>query len=233
MKVLAVDTSEQSCSLAVAQDGGRILCARFATGVKNHGETLMPMVEKMLKNDAAMALKDLDGFVVSRGPGSFTGLRIGLSMVKGLALATGKPVAGVSSLDGIAWQLSHASLPVCTLLDARRGEVYCAVYRFHGGRLTDKTAELALTPAALLDRVQGPTLFAGSGALFHGDTIVQRMGDAASFAPLFQCPVNAPALAHAFFNTPGVRLADPALLVPVYIRKSDAEINYTPPAGRV
>ncbi len=230
MKILAVDTTEQGGSIALV-DNGIPLCDRYVAGLKNHAVTLMPLVERMLKEDAENGLDDLDGFVVSRGPGSFTGLRIGISMVKGLALATGKPVAGVSSLDGIAWQLSHASLPVCAMLDARRGEVYCAVYQFKNGELISKGEEKTISPEDV-PALAGPSaLFAGSGALVYGSCIAEGMGKGAFFAPGFQSHVSALALAHVFFHDPGVCLKDPGELIPVYLRRSDAEINYKKQAG--
>ena len=225
MKILAVDTAEQGCSIALVIDGIPV-CERYGAGLKNHAVTLMPLVEKMLKEDADQGIDDLDGFVVSRGPGSFTGLRIGISMVKGLALATGKPVAGVSSLDGIAWRMCHATLPVCVMLDARRGEVYCAVYQFENGSLISKGEEKALTPEGALALVGGKALFAGSGAVVHARLITRALGSGALFAPGFQNYVSAPALAHVFFHDLRVSLKDPAALVPVYLRRSDAEINY-------
>lgn len=230
MKILAVDTAEQGCSMAVVEDGVP-LCVRYNSGLQNHGVTLMPMMEAMLKLDAGIPLDALDGFVVSRGPGSFTGLRIGLSMIKGLALAVDKPVAGISSLDGIAWRMSHSALPVCAMLDARRGEVYCALYHFEAGRLQAKSKELALTPEAALDMVGDRAVFAGSGAVAHASVIVQKLGAGAVFAPPFQTAVSAAALAHVFFTQGPSVLKDPAELVPVYIRRSDAEINFKPPAA--
>ncbi|SMC46225.1 tRNA threonylcarbamoyladenosine biosynthesis protein TsaB [Desulfocicer vacuolatum DSM 3385] len=226
MKILAVDTAEQGCSIALVNDGVPV-CERYGSGLKNHAVTLLPLVEKMLVEDAGVCLDGLDGFVVSRGPGSFTGLRIGLSMVKGLALATGKPVAGISSLDGIAWRMSHAALPVCAMLDARRGEVYCALYQFENGVLMSKGEEMVVSPETALAMVGKRALFVGSGAAAHARYIIRELGPDAVFAPAFQNHVSAPALAHVFFQDPHGYLKDPAALVPVYLRRSDAEINYS------
>ena len=225
MKILAVDTTEQGCSIALVNDGV-LLCERYAAGLKNHAVTLMPMVENMLKEDVVGGLDGLDGFVVSRGPGSFTGLRIGISMVKGLAMATGKPLAGISSLDGIAWQMSHSVLPVCAMLDARRGEVYCAMYKFKKGELISKSEEDVLSPDEIPAMAGSSALFAGSGVPVYRERIIKAMGEGAFFAPGFQNHVSAPALAHIFFNDSGISLEDPAVLIPVYLRRSDAEINF-------
>jgi len=225
MKILAVDTTEQGCSIALVNDGIPV-CDRYVAGLKNHAVTFLPLVEKMLAEDAGQTLDELDGFVVSRGPGSFTGLRIGLSMVKGLALATGKLVAGISSLDGIAWRMSHASLPVCAMLDARRGEVYCALYQFENGVLISKGEEMVVPPEGVLAMAGDSALFVGSGAVAHSRHITRELGSGAVFAPGFQNSVSALALAHVFFHDPHGYLKDPAALLPVYLRRSDAEINY-------
>ena len=225
MKILAVDTAEQGCSIALVNDGIP-MCERYCAGLKNHAVTFLPLVEKMFAEDAAQSLDDLDGFVVSRGPGSFTGLRIGLGMVKGLSLATGKPVAGISSLDGIAWRMGYATLPVCAMMDARRGEVYCAMYQFKNGVLISKGEEMVLPPEGAVDMAGDTALFVGSGALAHARYISRELGPGALFAPGFQNHVSAMALAHVFFHDPHGYLKDPAALVPVYLRRSDAEINY-------
>lgn len=226
MKVLSVDTAEQGCSIAIVEDGVP-LAVRFESGLKNHSVTLMPMISQLVGDAGSHRLKDLDGFIVSRGPGSFTGLRIGISTVKGLAMAAGRPVAGISTLDGVAWRLSHADRPVCAMLDARRKEVYCAVYRFSRGRLTEKSREMALSPGDAV-RLAGPdALFVGSGAAVYGPEIRNRLKQKGAIAPAIQHPVGAEVLAHVFFQDPDTcPMGDPATLMPVYIRRSDAEIHF-------
>ena len=245
MKILAVDTAEQSCSVALVEDNVPI-CETFHLSRMTHSRTLMDMIVNMVENMAGITIHDVDGFAVASGPGSFTGLRIGISVVKGLAFATLKPSAGISSLDGIAYQFLFSSVPVCVMMDAKRGEVYCAVYLFSDGRLTQKSDEFVVSPeqaVSIVDNTNQPhtnrtpqiytqfqtnnkCLFAGSGAVAFRTLIQDIMGDKALFAPQFQNSVRASALAHVVFeDTTRLSLANGAI-VPVYLRLSDAEMNY-------
>jgi len=124
--------------------GPSLLCEEFWTTKLTHSSRLLKMIEYMLENRAGAKLNDIDGFVVAGGPGSFTGLRIGISVVKGLSYAMNKPVASVSSLDGIAFRFACSSIPVCAMMDAKRNEVYCSVYHFNNGNLISRTPEIVI-----------------------------------------------------------------------------------------
>ncbi|MBF0258074.1 MAG: tRNA (adenosine(37)-N6)-threonylcarbamoyltransferase complex dimerization subunit type 1 TsaB [Desulfamplus sp.] len=265
MKILALDTAEKSCSIAIVEDQVP-MCEEFYLSRQTHSRTLMDMVVHMVEKRAGLTIHDMDGFVVACGPGSFTGLRIGISVVKGLAYAISKPSAGISSLDGIGCQFSYASVPVCVMMDAKRGEVYSAVYNFVNGRLIQKSKEFVISPEQAVDiatktlsssyaeqavgivpdsfssAIPGtedlPTLqakyidapkcvlFAGSGAVAYRHMIQDIMGDAALFVPLFQNFVSASALAYVLFEDTSLLSMSPDAVTPVYLRKSDAEINY-------
>ena len=122
MKILAVDTATNSCSAAIVDDG--IACAELTTvNNQTHSKHLLHMIDTVC-DMSGLKITDMDGFAVTIGPGSFTGLRIGISTVKGLAWPLNKPVVGISSLDALAWQCIPAAYPICTLLDARKQEVY-------------------------------------------------------------------------------------------------------------
>lgn len=225
MKILAVNTSEASASVALVEDG-TLLCEEFFSAGVTHSRVLMDMVHQMITVRASVSVAEIDGLVAARGPGSFTGLRIGISVVKGIALAASKPVAGISSLDAIAWQMSASNRQVCAMMDARRGEVYTACYRFSGGKLTHKTKEVCVTPKRAVDLAGESAIFIGSGVLAYQDQIESIAEGDISFAPKFQNQVRASALAHAFFESQDLLSNDPSSLLPVYIRRSDAEINY-------
>ncbi|MFO7883979.1 MAG: tRNA (adenosine(37)-N6)-threonylcarbamoyltransferase complex dimerization subunit type 1 TsaB [Desulfobacteraceae bacterium] len=227
MKILALNTAEKSCSLALA-DNGVLVCESFCHIPVTHSITLMDMVNDLLARAAGVTIDDMDGFAVAKGPGSFTGLRIGISVVKGLAFATSKPCAGVSSLDGIAWQFVSASRPVCAMMDAKRGEVYCAVYRFENGKLIEKSREMALSPELSADCAGENAVFAGSGAQVYRKAIVNRLGAKANpvFVPDFQNHVKPAALAEVVFADPCLLMHDPGRIKPVYLRRSDAEMNH-------
>ncbi|OEU45525.1 MAG: tRNA N6-adenosine(37)-N6-threonylcarbamoyltransferase complex dimerization subunit TsaB [Desulfobacterales bacterium S7086C20] len=225
MKILAVDTSTQSGGVALL-DGQDLIAGLYMTSTKTHAKRLMSDVDTMLRM-ANMGLNECDGFVVTTGPGSFTGLRIGISTVKGFAFATGKPVAGVSTLNVLACQFPWFSELVCPMLDARKGEIYTALYKYRSQDNWEQVSpECAVDPKEWLVQIKAPCLFVGNGAVLYRDLIKQELGDQARFAPPY---LNIPQAAVAAWI--GMRqiakggAVDVASLVPNYIRQSDAEIK--------
>ncbi len=225
MKVLAVDTATQSGGVALL-DGQDLIAGLYMTSTKTYAKRLMTDVDTVLRM-ANMGLHECDGFVVTTGPGSFTGLRIGISAVKGFALATGKPVAGVSTLNVLACQFPWFSELVCPILDARKGEIYTALYKHRGQDDWEQISpECAVDPKEWIMRIKAPCLFVGNGAVLYRDLIEQELGDQARFAPPY---LNMPQAAVAAWigmrQIKKGRTVDIASLVPNYIRKSDAEIK--------
>ena len=152
MRILGLDTSISVASVAISE-GGRLVAedcyprkgSAEGSGVKsNHAEIILPLVDSVLRR-AGIELSDVAGIAVSIGPGSFTGVRIGLSTVKGLAYGTGMPAVGISTLQAIAARVAGFEGRVCPILDARKGEVYAAVFRIHGSQLERLTQD-ALMP---------------------------------------------------------------------------------------
>ncbi len=175
---------------------------------------------------SGLNFSDLDGFAVTRGPGSFTGLRIGISTIKGLAVVLEKPVVGVSSLEALALQVSYSRDLICPILDARKGEVYFSRYRFLNGHLKNQTKERVAHPDKAVDDFSESCLFVGNGALLYKEIILEKMGKFASFAPLIQNTIRASTLAYlsmAKFEKNDTD--DIEKISPYYIRKSDAELN--------
>ena len=134
MKLLALETSAKAASCAVLEDGVPVASAWQCTGL-THSRTLLPMVEDMLRS-SELRIEDMDAIAVAAGPGSFTGLRIGVAAVKGLAWAAEKPCIPVSTLEGMAWPLAHLTGPVVCAMDARRQQIYNAVFLAEAGTLT-------------------------------------------------------------------------------------------------
>jgi len=162
MRVLAVETSSLAGGVALLE--GERLVAEYVLDVSiTHSERLMAAVDRVLA-DARWPARQLGGLAVAIGPGSFTGLRIAVSTVKGLALALDLPVAAVPTLDAMAAALPWAALPVCPVLDARKGEVYTSRYRWDGGAMRREWDYLALSPEALAERLDEPAILAGDGA---------------------------------------------------------------------
>ncbi|MEW6600218.1 MAG: tRNA (adenosine(37)-N6)-threonylcarbamoyltransferase complex dimerization subunit type 1 TsaB, partial [Nitrospirota bacterium] len=170
MKVLAIETATLAGSIAVFDDSeGLVGEVRVSVKIA-HSERLMPSIEWLLKA-SGISIKEIDAFAVSIGPGSFTGLRIGLSTVKGFAFATGKPVVAVRTLDAFARLMPFCSRIVCPMLDARRNEVYAAFYQWDDGRCTKIMPETSIKPADLLKGIEGPVVFMGEGARVYRSLI--------------------------------------------------------------
>ena len=143
MKVLAVDSSSVTASVAIL-DGEKVVADFYLNAGLTHSQTLAPMVDLAVKN-SGFKLSDLDFFAVTSGPGSFTGLRIGVATVKGLAVGCGKKCVGISSLLAAAWNCKDFEGIVCACMDARRSEVYSALFRASGGKLERLTADRAIS----------------------------------------------------------------------------------------
>ncbi len=172
--VLGIETA--SLQGGVALIGGDRVIAEYILNVEaTYAERLMPAVDQVLQ-DARITMSEVEGLAVSIGPGSFTGLRIGLSTVKGLALATGKPVVGIPTLRAVAWSIPYCRYPICSILDARKKEVYSALFEYRGVELVCVMEETALVPEALVERVHQPTLFVGDGWPVYGTFLQQTLG---------------------------------------------------------
>jgi tRNA threonylcarbamoyladenosine biosynthesis protein TsaB len=190
---------------------------------------LIPEIERLL-SIAGVAIADIDLFAASVGPGSFTGVRGGVATVQGMALAAGKPCAGFSSLAVLAMNFTLSPHPVCPLLDARKSEVYAALYDCSAPIPTSVICDCVMSPASFLDllsaKTDKPVIFTGEGVLRYRELIAERMPDRAILAP-FQLHVphaaNAALLALDLFRRGESR--EPSKLLPVYLRASDAEIN--------
>ncbi len=225
MKILAVDTSTKSCSVAIV-DNENLLAELTLVIEDTNNRHLMDMVDKAVKL-SGITCSMLDGFAVIKGPGTFTGLRIGISTVKGLAFALNKPVAGISSLEALAMQVYPFPDFICSLLDARRNEVYYAGYQFQNGRLIKIMKEQVARPERLSDSLKKVSLFVGNGGVVYKKTIQDKMGDQACFATPGQNVIKASTVAFLGLTRFIKQDEDNVhALVPDYIRQSDAELNF-------
>jgi tRNA threonylcarbamoyladenosine biosynthesis protein TsaB len=225
MKILALDTAAKSCSVALTDNG---LLSAELTLLKDqtHSKHLMGVIHSVFEI-AGFGVSDVDGFAVSIGPGSFTGLRIGISTIKGLAHALGKPVVGISSLKALAWQCVDQNHLICPFLDARKGEVYWATYRFDGARLVQEMAARATAPKAALEIIKEPCVFIGNGAQLYRKQIITELGYFAHFVPTGQDILRASSIAFLSMERFNAKDTDEvAGLLPHYIRKSDAELKF-------
>jgi len=228
MKILAVDTATSSLSVAVMQAGS--LCTEItrSTG-ETHARHLMTLVDTAL-NLSDICVADLDAFAVTIGPGTFTGLRIGLSTIQGMATATSKPVAGIGSLDALAAQAAPdsqtAGFLVCAMLDARRQEVYGRLFRADGQAMAPVSEPRVGPPEILAGEIREPCLLVGSGALLYQDILREKLANRFILAAAAAHTIRGETVARLALETfkneivPGDRV-----LQPLYLRKSDAEIN--------
>jgi len=224
MKILAVDTAVKSCSVAIV-DKESVL-AELTLGIEQtHSKHLMEMINAAIKL-SGIIVSELNGFAVTRGPGSFTGLRIGISSIKGLAAATRKPLVGVSSLDALAMQCFFSQYLICPLLDARRGEVYFSRYRFNGNILKKEIDEQVLPPYEAVCDINEACIFVGDGASVYQKLIRDKLGALAYFALPRQSTIHASTIASIgmdrFKNND---TDDIRSFAPFYIRKSYAELS--------
>lgn len=228
MKVLALEASANTVSVAIV-DENKLIGEYSVNHKKTHSQTLMPMIEELLKNCEA---EDIDLIAVSKGPGSFTGLRIGVETAKALAHGMGKPLAGVDTTYAMAYNLLAAdeNKLIVPIMDARRNQVYTGIYKSEKDRIgvVEKTAATGIDElCAKLISFGKKVIFMGDGVLVHREYIEEKMGALAEFAAVNNSMQRASSVALAAFEAYKDKEFDTYLsLVPEYLRKSQAEREY-------
>ena len=174
MKILGIDTSSKFLSIAVSEDKNIIKEESYLLD-RQHSSQLVPKIKELIKK-SRLSIKKIDGFVVGIGPGSFTGLRIGVSTVKGFGIALGKPCIGVASIDAIACNADSASCnEIVPVIDAKRGQVYAAIYRKKGNQIIRISEYLLLPIDELMKTIKGSPVFLGDGVSLYKDKIENYM----------------------------------------------------------
>ncbi len=222
MKILAVESSAKAASCAVLADGELLASAWQAAGL-THSRTLLPMVEGMLKN-SELTMEAMDAVAVAAGPGSFTGLRIGIAAVKGLAWAAEKPCIPVSTLEAMAWPLAHLEGSIVCAMDARRQQIYNAAFLADSGALKRLREDRALSleeAAADLAGLDGPMTIVGDGAQMCFEFFTAR-GIDCRLAPVHLRLQSAAGVALAAWRR-RTETVSAQELMPVYLRLSQAE----------
>jgi tRNA threonylcarbamoyladenosine biosynthesis protein TsaB len=226
MYTLASDTSTKTASVALLSD--EVVIAEIGINIeKKHGETLLPAIETLL-SIGNVDIEEIGLFAVTVGPGSFTGLRVGASTIKGLALAMQKPVMGVSSLDALAMNISNMNMTSCPMLDAKRGQIYTALYSCDEKTgVPEKIAEERVVETrGFLEGLKGEFIFLGDGAKNYKTLIREILPERSFFAPPHFNDIKA-----ATVGLLGVRkfnqgnFMDPANLNLRYLRVSYAELK--------
>ena len=225
MRILAVETATPLGSVSLV-DEEVVILERESGAATTHSTWLLPAIGELLR-EAGLSPGEVDGFAVSAGPGSFTGLRIGLSTVKGLSLATGKPVVAVPTLDAMAEPVPPCPHLICPLLDARKEEVYVALYRhIPGGSLRRQGDCLVMPPRMLARMISENVFFLGNGVDHYRELLVELFGEKAFFASSNLRYPKATTVGQL-----GLRLLaqgrteDVDGLEPLYVRLSEAELK--------
>lgn len=225
MRILAIDTATWSCSVALVRDGD-VLAERAERVASNHAGTLPRLVDETITAAGERPVRG-DAVAVTIGPGSFTGLRIGLSFAKGLAFAGGLRLVGVPTLDALAVAAPMGAGRLCVALDARKHEIYAALYERDHERLVRLGEPRAIDAAHLAAAIAGPCTFIGDAVDVYGDVFRRVLGDDAILLPSSAYPAQARAVA----RLAAARLAlapegdDLASLAPTYVRPPEAELD--------
>jgi tRNA threonylcarbamoyladenosine biosynthesis protein TsaB len=223
LNIVTLDTSTSASSVAVTVNG-QLAAEFFAAPATTHSACLLRYLDLVL-DSSGLTLANMDAIGVSLGPGSFTGLRVGIATAKGLSMATGLPLMGFSTLAMLAMNIPHANLTVCPMLDARKNEVYTALYRCRD--LPELVGdECVAEPGGFIAAIDEPTLFVGSGALRYRALIEDTLRDLAVFAP---SPCHVPRASSGAIIAMNLlsrgKFTPPGDLAPVYIRPSEAELT--------
>lgn len=226
--ILAVDTATPCSTVALTTgtpSGGRVLASLSLSSNVTHSRRLLLAIEHLL-TDTRISKGSIGGYAVGLGPGSFTGLRIGMATVKGLAAGAARPLYGVSTLDVLAANCGGSKL-ICSVLDARKKEVYAAFYRCDGAGVARRVSEIrAVSPETLAQQIEEPVLMVGDGLQVYREYWQSVLGDMLTIAPAQHWSPSAATLGllAGELEEQG-RPLDVASAVPLYVRGSDAELN--------
>jgi len=227
LKVLAVDTSSVVATCAVL-DEEKVLGEYSLNQEMTHSEKIIPMIKELM-DSINLKPKDIDVFAGAVGPGSFTGLRIGIATIKGLAHVFDKPVVGVSTLEALAYNIPFDGILV-PLIDARRERVFTGIYKWKDGKLVNLSEPAILELDELLNIIQDnyeKVLFNGDGTLVYKEKIVEKLKDKAQFAPISLNMARASSVGElGLLKWKEGKAENYFQLVPEYLRESQAQREY-------
>ncbi len=223
MKILAVDCSAGPASCAIVEDE-KVLSSGFCNVKVTHSETLMPMIKSTLES-ALLTLKDIDAFAVNYGPGSFTGIRIGISAIKGLSIPDNKPCIAVSTLESIAELFGNFKGVVCASMDARCNQVYNALFQIQDGKATRLCEDRAVSVDSVIEELKAldkEIIIAGDGAALFGDFANEASNVQIAVEPLlYQNAIGSAKVAYRKMKN-GETISS-SELTPLYLRLPQAE----------
>lgn len=227
MIVLSIDSATDAATAAVVSDD-QILGEMNFANKKQHSVLIMPMIDGLLKS-LDLTINDIDGFVISKGPGSFTGLRIGMATIKGLSFGSSKPYVSISSLDSLAYNLYGTNGIICPIMDALRENVYCGLYKFENGEMIKIMDYDRLSLEELVSKLKEfnePVYFVGDGTKKYGELLKNSLENC------FFAPNNLNYTRASSLGELGIKLLSQGISDdinasnPLYLRKSQAEREY-------
>lgn len=224
MLILGIDTSTKYAQIALVEDE-KLLAEVTIQFKATHSEKLIPEIAHSL-NMLDIPLQAIDYYAVSIGPGSFTGLRVAVSTVKGLSFVTGKKVIPVSTLEAIAWNFPYCKYQICPLIDARKKEVFSALFKWQEDEIVRVTEDRVLKVDELVSLIQEKTLFVGDAAKLYEVYLTEKLGDYAIVSSSFYNTSRASSIAFLGLKKLKESLVNAKQLVPNYLRKSEAEIKF-------
>jgi tRNA threonylcarbamoyladenosine biosynthesis protein TsaB len=221
MRILATDTTSSYISIAL-MDGNTLIAETHFQADRKHTELLLPSTDELLVR-MGIALSDLDLLAVSIGPGSFAGVRIGVSTWKGLAAGADLPLIGISRLESILHAVPPIAEMICPMLDARMGEVYSSLYTYQNGFYVEGTSPIAIEASEQAKLVPGHCVFIGDGATLYENEIRTIHPGAIILESAFSTPRATYTGIEAFRKFQADESTDPLRVFPLYLRKSQAE----------
>lgn len=222
MKLLSFESASVSASVALT-DGDRLVAQAFQNCGLTHSRTLLPMAQNLLLQ-AGISLTEIDGFAVAAGPGSFTGVRIGVATVKALAFGADRPCVGVSTLEAMAWSARALRAPLCCVMDARAGQVYNALFSVQSGVVTRLCADRAISLLDLSQEIgEQPYFLVGDGADLCYNTLKEQCAGLCLAPPELRWPTGYGVAAAALPLFARGETCTAGQLDAAYLRKPQAE----------
>ncbi len=224
MKILSVDTSTLVCGAAFLDSesglSGEISLSLPSFKKRSHSELLIPLIDNLLSL-SDFEVKDMDVFAITTGPGSFSGIRAGLSTIKGFAFATGRSVVPVSALESVTWNFPCSSYPVLTLMEASKGEVYHALYTWEEGDFKCLSEVDADRIEDVIGKIREKVIVAGNAAVTYRTLFAESKNNNIILAPSEKCAISPLNVAYiAARKAKRGETEDPVTLKPLYIKKA-------------
>ena len=225
MRILGIDTSSPKGSIAITLKD-KIISEKAISGHASYSKNLFFLIDSILQ-DASLNISQIDAFAVSIGPGSFTGLRVGLSSALGFSLAQKKPVISVETLLAMVHTIPFTEYVICPVIDARKGELYTSFFQYNENRQICRLGDdRTVRPELLVNEINKPTLFFGSGVDIYGGVLSQKLGSLAVFDNYFSNTTAASVARLAYEKIKKGEGTEPVQLKPKYIRRPEAEIKF-------